>query len=205
MRVSILRSKETMKKETPQTSGSDIGQFLTRRFAACGEDVRVSDFVSITRPELVQLGSHISIDPWFHCTTALRAGNHVHISSHVSVIGGKNGLLEMGSFTNISTGGRIICGSDMFLGAGLVMAPGIPEEFRDVLKMEPVVFEDFVNTGANVVIMPGVILGEGSVVGACSLVTKSTEPWTVYVGTPAKPIKTRPKEKMLKFARRLGH
>jgi putative colanic acid biosynthesis acetyltransferase WcaF len=48
-------------------------------------------------------------------------------------------------------------------------------------------------------------LAEGSVVGANSLVTKSTEPWTVYVGSPAKPIRIRDKESVLKFALELGY
>jgi len=170
-----------------------------------GEDVLIHPFVSITRPELILLGSHVSIDPWFHCTTALETGDYVHISSHVSIIGGKNGKLKMGNFTNISTGGKIVCGSDRFLGKGIVSAPGIPEEFRDELIVKPVIFEDFVNTGANVTVLPGVTLSEGSVIGACSLVTKDTEPWTIYVGSPARPIKVRPKEKILEYAKKMGY
>jgi galactoside O-acetyltransferase len=41
------------------------------------------------------------------------------------------------------------------------------------------------------VVLPGVTLGEGSVIGANSVVTKDTEPWKIYVGSPAKPIKDR--------------
>ncbi len=57
------------------------------------------------------------------------------------------------------------------------------------MKIEPVIFRDFANTGANVTILPGFVLGEGSVVGANYLVTKNIEPWTLYVGSPAKPVK----------------
>jgi acetyltransferase-like isoleucine patch superfamily enzyme len=39
--------------------------------------------------------------------------------------------------------------------------------------------------------MPGVILEEGTSVGAMSLVLKSTEPWSIYVGSPAKRLKER--------------
>lgn len=171
----------------------------------CGDDVHISPLVSITRPELANIGNHVAIDPWLHCTTGLKTGDHVHISSHVSIIGGRTGLLQMGNFTNISTGGRIICGSDGFHGDGLVSAPGIPSELRDTLKIEPIIFEDFVNTGANVTVLPGVRLGEGSVIGACSLVTENTEPWTIYAGIPAKPIGVRPREKMLEYAKKLGY
>ena len=111
----------------------------------------------------------------------------------------------MGNFTNISIGGRIICGSDEFLGKGLITAPGIPEAFRDNLIIKPVILEDFANIGANVTVFPGVTLAEGSVIGACSLVTKNTEPWTIYYGVPAKPIKTRSKGNMIKYAKKLGY
>ena len=40
--------------------------------------------------------------------------------------------------------------------------------------------------GTNVVVLPGVTIGEGAVVGANSLVTKDLKPWTVYKGSPAR-------------------
>jgi acetyltransferase-like isoleucine patch superfamily enzyme len=49
--------------------------------------------------------------------------------------------------------------------------------------------------------MPGVTLAEGSILGANSLLTKDTEPWTIYVGIPAKPVKIRNKEKIIKYAK----
>jgi len=170
-----------------------------------GEDIYISPNVEIRRPQLVSVGSHIAIDSGFYITTQAELGDYIHIAPYVTVIGGANGLLKMGNFTNISVGGKVICGSDEFLGEGLVTAPGIPEAYRDTLKIAPVIFEDFTNVGANVVIMPGVTLAEGSIVGACSLVTKSTQPWTIYVGTPARPIKIRPRQKMMEYARKLGY
>jgi galactoside O-acetyltransferase len=45
--------------------------------------------------------------------------------------------------------------------------------------------------GAGTIVFPGVTLGEGSSIGSSSMVTKSTEPWGVYFGIPAKKIKNR--------------
>jgi dTDP-4-amino-4,6-dideoxy-D-glucose acyltransferase len=171
---------------------------------SCGENVYIGDKVDIRRPHLVSIGNHIAIDNGFYITTGASLGDHIHIAPYVTVIGGETGFLKMGHFTNISVGGKIICGSDSFMGDGLISAPGIPEEFRDELKIAPVIFENFVNTGANVTILPGVTLGEGSVIAACSLVTNNTEPWTIYLGSPAKPYKVRKKEKMIEFAKRMG-
>jgi len=50
-----------------------------------------------------------------------------------------------------------------------------------------------------------VVLGIGSVVGANALVIRNTEPWTIYAGSPAKPIRKRRKEKMIEYAKRLGY
>lgn len=55
--------------------------------------------------------------------------------------------------------------------------------------MEPVILDSECKIGAHCVILPGVVVGAGSVVGAMSLVTKDIEPWTTHVGVPARMIK----------------
>lgn len=171
--------------------------------AQSGQNVWIDARVSIRHPKLVLLGNHIAIDPYLHLTTGLRTGDYIHISSHVSVIGGEHSSLIMGSFTNIGTGGRIVCGSDQFKGEGLIAAPGIPARYRDQLIMESVVFEDFANLGASVTILPGVRLPEGVVIGAASLVRKNDllEPWTIYAGNPLRMIQRREKEAMQAYSK----
>ena len=56
---------------------------------------------------------------------------------------------------------------------------------------QPVVIEDGVWTGANVIILKGVTIGRGSVVAAGSVVTKSCAPYSIIGGVPAKLIKMR--------------
>jgi galactoside O-acetyltransferase len=56
----------------------------------------------------------------------------------------------------------------------------------------------------NSVVFPGVTLAEGSVLGACSMLTKDAEPWTIYVGIPARPLKVRKKD-MKEKAKILGY
>jgi galactoside O-acetyltransferase len=48
-------------------------------------------------------------------------------------------------------------------------------------------------------------MAEGSVLGANSFLKSDTEPWTIYAGSPAKPIKTRKSTKMIEYARELGY
>jgi acetyltransferase-like isoleucine patch superfamily enzyme len=49
-----------------------------------------------------------------------------------------------------------------------------------------IVIEDWVYVGSNSLIMPGVTIGEGSIVAAGSVVTKSVPPHTVVGGNPAR-------------------
>ena len=45
--------------------------------------------------------------------------------------------------------------------------------------------------GYNVKLFKGITIGNGAVIGACSLVNKSIEPYTIVAGTPARPIRKR--------------
>lgn len=170
---------------------------------SCGKDVFISGNVEIRRPNLVEIGSHIAIDSGFYCTVNTLIRDYVHIGPYVTIIGGANGFLKMIGFNTIGAGSRILCASDEFLGGGLVGMS--PPEYRDNVIYAPVIFKMFASIGTNVVLHPGVTLAEGSVVGSCSLVTKSTQPWTIYYGVPARPVKARPKEKMIKAAKALGY
>lgn len=54
--------------------------------------------------------------------------------------------------------------------------------------------DDRVWIGPNVIILPGVHLGEGSVIAAGSVVTKNVEPYTIVGGIPCKKIGDRNKD-----------
>ncbi len=44
---------------------------------------------------------------------------------------------------------------------------------------------------ANAFVGPGVQVGEGAVLGACAVAFSNLEPWTVYVGNPARSVRER--------------
>lgn len=169
-----------------------------------GNDVFISKSAEITRPELCQVGCHVAIDSFFYCTTKLTLGDYIHISSHVAVIGGSAAELQVEDFCFLSVGSKYICGSETFHGGGLV-GPLIPDQYKDEQHIAPIILKRFSGALTNSVIMPGVIMAEGSILGANSMLKASTEPWTVYVGNPAKPIRLRNREKAYEYAANLGY
>jgi len=171
-----------------------------------GDDVRIDPEVRIKHPELITIGNHVAIDYAFYCTTKLQIGDYCHISSHVSVIGGADALLHMGNFSHLAAGARLIVYGDANLGEGLV-SPVIPERYRDDLYGGYIEIGDFASVLTNAVIMPNIIIPEGVVIGANSLVTEKCymRPWEIWVGSPAHLVGNRPHEKMLQYAREMGY
>ena len=59
------------------------------------------------------------------------------------------------------------------------------------LVAKPIAIGDYAWIASRALILPGVTIGEGSVVGAGAVVSNNVEPWTVVGGNPAKFIKKR--------------
>lgn len=67
--------------------------------------------------------------------------------------------------------------------------------YDDIYLVEDVYIGKNVWIGADVTLMPGVRIGEGAVIAACSCVTKDVPPLALVGGCPAKVIKYRNSEK----------
>jgi galactoside O-acetyltransferase len=169
-------------------------------FASYGEDIRIYELSRITQPEKVRLGSHIVVDDFVFLQggEGLSIGSYVHIASFSSVTGG--GIAKIADFANLSSGARLFSGTDHPDGTGL-LGPTVPPELRAMTRGQ-VVLEEHAFVGANAVVLPGVVLGEGAVLGAGGVATRDLEPWTINVGTPARPVKVRESRTMIEFARR---
>ena len=183
---------------TPK-SGFPLGQFKS-----VGTDVYVNGTVDIRHPGKIALGSHVAIDFGFFITTGAVIGDYIHIGPFVSVVGGAHATLELASLSSVAAGVRFICLGDEHLGEGIVGAL-IPEKYQDKRVGGRIIVEKFAALGTNAVVMPGITVGEGSVIGANSLLRTDSEPWTVYAGSPAVPIRSRPREKILKYASEMGY
>ncbi|MFI7272715.1 sugar O-acetyltransferase [Streptomyces sp. NPDC049879] len=89
---------------------------------------------------------------------------------------------------------------DIRVGDGVMIAPSVtltttghpvhPERRVDFGRFsEPIVIEDKVWIGSNVVVLPGVRIGYGSVVGAGSVVSRDIPPMSVALGTPCRVVR----------------
>jgi galactoside O-acetyltransferase len=170
-------------------------------FLNVGQDVVVWPEAKIVSPEVISLGDSVIIDDFVLLMGGAKTtiGSFVHLASFVSVVGG--GEFSMEDFAGISSGGRVYTGNDDYLGEYLT-GPTVPFPYR-VPSRSFVHIKKHAIIGANTVILPGVVIGEGAAIGAGSVVTKECEPWTIYVGSPAKAVRPRPKEKMLELEAQL--
>ena len=154
-----------------------------------GKDVKISDKASILNPEQVSIGDRSRIDDFCVLSGKVTLAHNVHITVFCNLSGGEPGI-SIDAFSGLAYGSHIFTQNDDYSGETL-LGPTVPIEYRPKTTKNPVVLEKFCNVGAHALIVPGVTLREGTVIGMKSLVIRSTKPWKVYFGIPAKPLKDR--------------
>ena len=85
----------------------------------------------------------------------------------------------------------VTIGSHVFIGPGCSMLTAVhpldaQERNKGIEKALPITIGDNVWLGGNVTVLPGVSIGEGSVIGAGSVVTRDVPPHAVAAGNPAR-------------------
>ena len=129
-----------------------------------GPGCELDGSLRITFPNRTRFGEHIYVGPgcYFNAQGGLDIGDHSVIAPEVLI------LTSIHRYKD---------------------ATKLPYDEVDVLR--PVHIGRCAWLGMRAVIMPGVILGEGCIVGAAAVVTKSYEAGTILAGNPAKPIGQR--------------
>jgi len=166
-------------------------------FAKIGKDVMIWPLAKIIAPEVISIGDSVIIDDFVFFMGGQKAciGSFVHIASFTSITGGGEFLME--DFAGLSGGVRVYTGNEDYMGSCLTN-PAVPAPYRAPIRSFVHIRKHAI-VGANSVILPGVVIGEGAVVGANSLVTKDCAPWTIYVGSPAKALRSRPSDRVLEL------
>jgi len=120
-----------------------------------------------------------------------RMGCHVDkgcfIGDHVKIDQGHADLITLEEGVSIAGGTRLLCHqrdfSHYYVGSDYMKLGYI---------VKPIVLKKGCLIGMESFVMPGVIIGEGAIVGAGSLVTKDIPAWTIAAGRPAKVVKLIP-------------
>ena len=97
----------------------------------------------------------------------------------------------MGDFSGLAFGCHIVAQSDDYSGETMTN-PTVPAKFKQE-RSSPVHIGRHVILGTGTIVLPGVEIGEGVSSGAGTLFTKSVDPWSVYIGNPARKFKSRSK------------
>jgi putative colanic acid biosynthesis acetyltransferase WcaF len=89
-------------------------------------------------------------------------------------------------------------GAHCCLSQGVYLCTGSHDWSRDTFDLitGPIIVQDHAWIGAKAVVAPGLTVGEGAVLGLGSVATHSLDPWTIYLGSPAKPNRQRPRQDM---------
>ena len=105
-------------------------------------------------------------------------GDHTRVGLHNTIIG----PVTIGSHVNLAQGITVTALNHNF-------ADSEKRIDEQGVSTTPVVIEDDVWIGANAVVLPGVRIGNHSVIAAGAVVTKDVPPHSIVAGVPAKVIK----------------
>ncbi|KDN53960.1 DapH/DapD/GlmU-related protein [Flavobacterium seoulense] len=120
--------------------------------------------------------------------------------NEICIVIGEN--VQINDYVHIGAVGSITIGDNVLMASKIYISDhnhgsydelisdhpmSIPMDRKAICK--PVVIGDNVWLGESVCVLPGVTIGEGCVVGALSVVTKSIPPYSIAVGSPAKVVK----------------
>jgi len=164
------------------------GQLSEMGFRRLGSNVLISDKASLYNCEAMEIGDHSRIDDFCVVSGRVVLGRNVHIAPFCLVAGGDPGV-TMEDFAGLAYHVQVFSQSDDYLGHSMTN-PTVPARFKREFKAA-VHLGRHVIVGAGSVILPGVLIAEGCSVGALSLVRKSTQPWGVYAGNPARRVQAR--------------
>jgi maltose O-acetyltransferase len=113
--------------------------------------------------------------------TNVSIGEGTVINAHLTLYDEYQGLITIGQRVAIATGVTIVASS----WPNNSHISQLDYVCENLIKTVPVILEDDVWIGTNVVILPGVTIGRGAIIGAGAVVTHDIPPYSIAVGIPA--------------------
>jgi galactoside O-acetyltransferase len=161
-------------------------------FKSIGENVKISSDARIYGQENISIGNNVRIDDF---VTLSASNGFIKIGSFVLIargchLSGPMGI-ELSDFCGLAANNVIYSASDDFSGEYLT-GQTLPKKYIK-LNGGLVKLGKHVNTGSSVTFLGPCNIGEGSCIGANSLVLKDLDSWGMYAGSPVKRLKERKK------------
>jgi acetyltransferase-like isoleucine patch superfamily enzyme len=157
-------------------------------FKELGHNVLISRDAKFYSPETISIRNDVRIDDFCILSGDIKIGSYVHIGAGTTFIAGKAGI-EMEDFSQASHRVTIFAISDDFSGQSMI-GPMVPSKYRNVMEGKVLLRKQTI-IGSGSVVLPGVTVEEGSAIGAMTLLTRTTQPWKIYLGVPARMIGDR--------------
>ncbi|MFZ3404805.1 acyltransferase [Aeromonas salmonicida] len=160
-------------------------------FKYIGDNVKISDKAAIYNPDLISIEDNSRVDDFCLLSGNIKIGKNVHVAAYCNLAGGELGI-EMEDFSGLAYGCHVFTQSDDYSGETMTN-PTVPKKYKKE-TYKKIHIGKHVIVGTKSIILPGVNVAEGCSVGAMTMLTKSTQPWGIYFGIPAKRIKERKRE-----------
>lgn len=167
-----------------------------RGFAHIGKNATIKPILNSINRDKISIGDNVNIGifSWISVSTSF-AG--INCSSKRKI------RLKIGNNVSIGNNAFIVANNDVSIGNNVIIAPYVyisdhMHEYENTkvnLSEQPLTNSGHVSIGDNVFIgikasiLPNVSIGERSVVGAGSVVTKDVPSYSVVVGNPARVVK----------------
>ncbi len=137
-----------------------------------------------------KIGPNTNVWQFVVILTGAEIGSDCNICSHCFI----ENQVKIGNSVTIKNGVHIWDGvtikDNVFIGPNVTFTNDIyPKSKNQNFKLEQTIIENDVSIGANSTILPGLIIGEGAMIGAGSVVTKNVPAFSVVVGNPARVIR----------------
>jgi acetyltransferase-like isoleucine patch superfamily enzyme len=155
-----------------------------------GRDVQLHSTCVMVGLENLRFGDHVRVDAFCSLIAAagsINIGSHVHIGSYAFLSGSEG--ITIGDFVSLSQGSRLYTRNDDYGGATLT-GPVVPPQYVGQQR-GPIRIGRHCIVGSGSIVLPQVEIGEGTTIGALSLIKDNLEPWGIYAGIPARRIRDR--------------
>ncbi len=158
-------------------------------FSSIGNNVWISRKASIYSASTISLGNNVRIDDFVILSGKITIGSYVHISAYVALYGSKG--IAINDYSGVSAHSVVYSAVDDFSGEFMI-GPMFPVNMTHVIG-GLVTLDRYTQIGASCIVMPNLVIPEGTVIGAMSFVNRTLEPWSIYAGIPVHKLRDRNK------------